>query len=151
MKTYTEKPSRPVSYMSRLSHPQLRDSKQDSHSTSQAETHGYLRMSKPAKTDEVMGAVTPKQQYLRHGPIPTPTEKISPLNPKFTDTWKDQRPLCNAPYQPVPITKQEVTLTCWVSSLSIQGKIGFPRKLKSLIYPQVLLGENSVVFEYKYR
>ena len=65
-------------------------------------------------------------------------------------TWQDQRSFYNTLYQPASFIRQEITFLCWVNSLSIQKKMCFLRKWKSLIYPEIFLGRNSVVFEYRW-
>lgn len=76
--------------------------------------------------------------------------RVTPFGPKPTDSREDQRSFCSAPYQPVPIIKQEITFMGWIRGLSIQGKMRFLRKWKALIYPEILLGRNSVVFECRW-
>lgn len=147
-----ELPSRPVSYVSRPSHLQLTDCKRTVTQQVKLRPHSPWTDWESQTQPELTGPWEwwPQSRSTFTAAPQSPIERMTPLNPKHIHSWQDQRSFYSTLYQPVSFIRQEITFLCWVNSLSIQEKMSFLRKWKSLIYPEIFLGRNSVVFEYRW-
>ena len=144
-----ELPSRPVSYVSRPSHLQLTDCKRTVTQQIKLRPHSPWTDWESQTQPELTGPWEwwPQSRSTFTAAPQSPLQRMIPLNPKHMARPKF---ILQHTISASFLIRQEITFLCWVNSLSIQEKMCFLRKWKSLIYPEIFLGRNSVVFEYRW-
>lgn len=144
-----ELPSRPVSYVSRPSHLQLTDCKRTVTQQIKLRPHSPWTDWESQTQPELTGPWEwwPQSRSTFTAAPQSPLQRMIPLNPKHMARPKF---ILQHTISASFLIRQEITFLCWVNSLSIQEKMCFLRKWKSLIYPEIFLGRNSVVSEYRW-